>query len=289
MGVWIENTGMLELLKTSLRLAAARATFVRVTQRPILAHEPGGSDRNSQPANPLGMRIQSSQDSHDRGAIMPFRDRVDAGRKLARALRKFRGHEVVVLALPRGGVPVAAEVAAALHAPLDLILVRKIGVPMQPELAMGAVVDGPEPHVVRNDDVVDLAGVSEEKFAAIRDRELLEIERRRQKYLGDRPLADVAGRVAIVIDDGIATGATIRAALQAVRPRRPKCLVLAVPVAPSSTLFELRDEADELVCLEDHESFGAIGFYYRNFRQVDDQEVMETLARFPATTVAANS
>ena len=220
---------------------------------------------------------------------MPFRDRVDAGRKLARALRKFRGHEVVVLALPRGGVPVAAEVAAALHAPLDLILVRKIGVPMQPELAMGAVVDGPEPHVVRNDDVVDLAGVSEEEFTAVRDRELLEIERRRQKYLGDRASAEVAGRVAIVIDDGIATGATIRAALQAVRPRRPQCLVLAVPVAPSSTLFELRDEADEIVCLEDHESFGAIGFYYRNFRQVDDQEVMETLARFPATTVVANS
>ena len=220
---------------------------------------------------------------------MPFRDRVDAGRKLALALRNFRGHEVVVLALPRGGVPVAAEVAAALHAPLDLILVRKIGVPMQPELAMGAVVDGPEPHVVRNDDVVDLAGVSEEEFTAIRDRELLEIERRRQKYLGDRAPAEVAGRVAIVIDDGIATGATIRAALQAVRPRRPQCLVLAVPVAPSSTLFELRDEADEIICLEDHESFGAIGFYYRNFRQVDDQEVMETLARFPATAVAANS
>jgi len=143
--------------------------------------------------------------------------------------------------------------------------------------------------VVRNDDVVDFAGVSEEEFAAIRDRELLEIERRRQKYLGDRARAEVAGRVAIVIDDGIATGATIRAALQAVRPRRPQCLVLAVPVAPSNTLFELRDEADEIVCLEDHESFGAIGFYYRNFRQVDDQEVMETLARFPATAVAANS
>jgi putative phosphoribosyl transferase len=220
---------------------------------------------------------------------MPFRDRVDAGRKLTRALRKFRGHEAVVLALPRGGVPVAAEVAAALHAPLDLILVRKIGVPMQPELAMGAVVDGPEPHVVRNDDVIDLAGVSEEEFAATRDRELLEIERRRQKYLGNRARSEVAGRVAIVIDDGIATGATIRAALQAVRPRRPRCLVLAVPVAPSSTLFELREEADEIVCLEHHESFGAIGFYYRDFRQVNDQEVMEILARFPATTEMANS
>jgi predicted phosphoribosyltransferase len=143
--------------------------------------------------------------------------------------------------------------------------------------------------VVRNDDVIDLAGVSEEQFAAIRDRELLEIERRRQKYLGNRARAEVAGRVAIVIDDGIATGATIRAALQAVRPRHPLCLVLAVPVAPSRTLFELRDEVDEIVCLEHHESFGAIGFYYRDFRQADDQKVMEILARFPATTVAANS
>jgi len=213
---------------------------------------------------------------------MPFKDRTEAGRKLALALRKFKGRGVVVLALPRGGVPVAAEVAAALHAPLDLILVRKIGVPMQPELAMGAVVDGADPHVVRNDDVIGLTGISEREFVEIRDRELLEIERRRQEYLGNRARAEVAGRVAIVIDDGIATGATMRAALQAVRSRGPKRLVLAVPVAPTSTLRELRKETDEIVCLEDYELFGAIGFYYRDFRQVDDQEVTDILARFPA-------
>jgi predicted phosphoribosyltransferase len=210
-----------------------------------------------------------------------FRDRVDAGRRLAQALQKFSGQEVVVLALPRGGVPVAAEIAAALHAPLDLILVRKIGVPMQPELAMGAVVDGADPHVVRNEDVIRLSDVSEQEFAAIRDRELLEIERRRQKYLGDRARADIAGRTVIVVDDGIATGATIRAALQAVRPRGPKRLVLAVPVAPTDTLAELREEADEIVCLEDYEAFGAIGVYYRDFRQVDDREVIDLLSRFP--------
>jgi len=213
---------------------------------------------------------------------MTFKDRTEAGRKLALALRKFKGRGVVVLALPRGGVPVAAEVAAALHAPLDLILVRKIGVPMQPELAMGAVVDGADPHVVRNDDVIGLTGISEREFVEIRDRELLEIERRRQEYLGNRARAEVAGRVAIVIDDGIATGATMRAALQAVRSRGPKRLVLAVPVAPTSTLRELRKETDEIVCLEDYELFGAIGFYYRDFRQVDDQEVTDILARFPA-------
>ena len=207
---------------------------------------------------------------------MPFKDRTEAGRKLALALRKFKGREVVVLALPRGGVPVAAEVAAALHAPLDLILVRKIGVPMQPELAMGAVVDGADPHVVRNDDVIGLTGISEREFAEIRDRELLEIERRRQKYLGNRARAEVARRVAIVIDDGIATGAPMRAALQAVRPRGPKRL------GPTSTLRELGKETDEIVCLEDYELFGAIGFYYRDFRQVDDQEVADILARFPA-------
>jgi len=213
---------------------------------------------------------------------MPFKDRKEAGHKLALALRKFRGQRIVVLALPRGGVPVAAEVAAALHAPLDLVLVRKIGVPMQPELAMGAVVDGTNPHVVRNEDVIRITGVSEREFAAIRDSELAEIERRRNTYLGNRARAGIAGRVVIVVDDGIATGATIRAALQAVRPRGPKMLVLAVPVAPTSTLSELREEADEIVCLEDYESFGAIGLYYRDFRQVNDQEVTDTLSRFAA-------
>jgi len=213
---------------------------------------------------------------------MPFKDRKEAGHKLALALRKFRGQRIVVLALPRGGVPVAAEVAAALHAPLDLVLVRKIGVPMQPELAMGAVVDGTNPHVVRNEDVIRITGVSEREFAAIRDSELAEIERRRNTYLGNRARAGIAGRVVIVVDDGIATGATIRAASQAVRPCGPKMLVLAVPVAPTSTLSELREEADEIVCLEDYESFGAIGLYYRDFRQVNDQEVTDTLSRFAA-------
>ena len=128
----------------------------------------------------------------------------------------------MILALPRGGVPVAAEVAAALKAPLDLILVRKIGVPFQPELAMGAVVDGGAPIIVRNEDVVRLAGIEEAEFKVICDSELAEIERRRQRYLGSRERVDVAGRTAIVIDDGIATGATTRAALRATRLRNPK-------------------------------------------------------------------
>ncbi len=210
---------------------------------------------------------------------MPFIDRTDAGRQLAKALARYKAQRPVVLALPRGGVPVAAEVAAVLDAPLDLILVRKIGVPFQPELAMGAVVDGGKPVIVRNEDVISLTGVSEQEFNATCDRQLAEIERRRKLYLGDRPHPQIAGRTVIVVDDGIATGATTRAALQAIRMRKPSKLVLAVPVAPTEFLKELRDEADEIICLEDYEDFGAIGLFYSDFAQVSDTEVIEILAR----------
>ncbi len=213
---------------------------------------------------------------------MPFKDRSDAGRQLAVALAGYKGQRPVVLALPRGGVPVAAEVATVLEAPLDLILVRKIGVPFQPELAMGAIVDGSAPLIVRNEEVIRLAGIDELDFEAVCDREFAEIERRRQRYLGTRERVEIAGRTAIVIDDGIATGATTRAALQATRMRNPKTLILAVPVAPTDSLAAMRQEADEVICLEDHAAFGAIGFYYYDFRQVSDDEVIETLRRFPA-------
>lgn len=212
---------------------------------------------------------------------MSFKDRSDAGRKLAAALAGYKHQQPVILALPRGGVPVAAEVAAAFNAPLDLILVRKIGVPFQPELAMGAVVDGGAPIFVRNEDVIRLSGIDELEFKAVCDSELAEIERRRQRYLGSRERVDIVGRVTIVIDDGVATGATTRAALRATRMRNPRKLVLAVPVAPTDSLAALRDDADDIICLEDHEFFGAIGFYYSNFRQVSDEEVIEMLGRFP--------
>lgn len=210
---------------------------------------------------------------------MPFIDRTDAGRQLAKALARYKHQKPVVLALPRGGVPVAAEVATALDAPLDLILVRKIGVPFQPELAMGAVVDGSEPVVVRNDEVIQLCGVSETDFNAIRDEQLAEIERRRKLYLGERPHPQLSGRTVIVVDDGIATGATTRAALRAIGMRKPAKLVLAVPVAPTHTLETLRREVDDLVCLEDYAEFGAIGLFYSDFRQVSDTEVIALLAK----------
>lgn len=211
---------------------------------------------------------------------MPFKNRSEAGQKLARALSDYKDQDAVILALPRGGVPVAAEVAAALDAPLDLILVRKIGVPFQPELAMGAVVDGGAPIIVRNEDIIRSADVDEVQFKAVCDGELAEIERRRWRYLGNRECVNVTGRTVIVIDDGIATGATTRAALRAIRMRNPKKLVLAVPVAPSESIVAMREEADEVICLEDHEFFDAIGFYYRDFRQISDEEVIEALKRF---------
>ncbi len=212
---------------------------------------------------------------------MVFHDRAEAGHRLAAKLAHYKGEEAVVFALPRGGVPVAAPIAAMLPAPLDLVLVRKIGAPFRPELAMGAVADGGSPVVVCNEDVIAMAGVDEVEFDAACRRELAEIERRRHLYLGARIRPEAVGRVAIVVDDGVATGATTRAALRAaVRTRRPKTLILAVPVAPPDALEALRSEADEIICLEVRSDFGAIGFFYADFHQLDDREVIAVLDRF---------
>ncbi len=208
---------------------------------------------------------------------MKFANRKDAGQRLAAALEKYKEQRPVILALPRGGVPVAAEIATGLGAPLDLILVRKIGVPAQPELAMGAVADGGTPTVVRNEEIIRAVGVDGASFKRVQDRELKEIERRRRCYLGDRPLADITGRLAIVVDDGIATGATTRAALRSVSSRKPNQLILAIPVAPARAIASLRQEVDEVVCLQIPEDFYAIGAYYDDFAQVSDDEVRRLL------------
>jgi putative phosphoribosyl transferase len=213
---------------------------------------------------------------------MIYANRSDAGKRLARELAGYENDHPVILALPRGGVIVAAEVALALDAPLDLVLVRKLGVPAQPELAMGAVVDGAEAYMVRNEPVLAHLNITEREFRRVCDRELQEIERRRALYLQGRPRANVKDRTVIVVDDGIATGATTLAALRAVRKRGPKKLVLAVPVAPTSTIQELSGEADDIVCLQQHEPFYAIGLYYEDFRQVSDEEVVEILAKVRA-------
>ena len=211
---------------------------------------------------------------------MRFKDRVDAGQKLAEALAHYKDQRPIVLALPRGGVPVAAEVALALDAPLDIILVRKIGAQMQPELALGAVVDGGKPVVVRNQEVIDATGTTDAEFEVIRDQELAEIERQRARFLGGRQALNPEGRVVIVVDDGIATGATMRAALEATRQRNPKKLILAVPVAPNGTMNTLRRETDENVCLGNLDPYGSVGHFYTDFRQTSDREVIDLLARY---------
>ncbi len=206
-----------------------------------------------------------------------YSNRTEAGLLLAERLARRGYKSPVILALPRGGLPVALEVSRALKAPMDLVLVRKIGVPFQPELAAGAVVDGGHPEVVLNSDVIALSGMSKERLDEAVARQLEEIERRRNLYLKGRPRPEIAGKTAIVIDDGIATGATMRAALKALRRRKPKKLVLAVPVAPPDTIEALRGEADDVVCLQTPEPFMAIGIFYRDFHQVRDQEVIAIL------------
>ncbi len=210
---------------------------------------------------------------------MIFADRHEAGRLLAEKLRRFKDYRPVVLALPRGGVPVGYEIARALRAPLDLMLVRKLGAPGQSELAIGALALGGEADVVTDRHFLTALGVSDSELAAIIARAREEIERRRKLYLGDRPPVPIAGCTAILVDDGIATGATMRAALRVTRKRGPASLVLAVPVAPSDSIEELRGEADEIVCLEQPRPFFAVGQFYRNFAQLEDREVLDLLAR----------
>ena len=218
---------------------------------------------------------------------MKFADRYAAGRQLAAKLAHLKDRAPVVLALPRGGVAVGFEIAQALGAPLDIVLVRKIGVPWQPELALGAVTDGGSPETFIDEDLAKALDIPESYVQEETTRQLEEIERRRRSYCAGRPPIAITGRAAIVVDDGIATGATMRVALRSLRRRNPAHLVLAVPVAPPQTLAELRKEADETVCLEMPAMLGAIGFYYRDFHQMSDAEVTDLLARAAQPTPEA--
>ncbi|MFN0090753.1 MAG: phosphoribosyltransferase family protein [Acidimicrobiales bacterium] len=206
-----------------------------------------------------------------------FRDRVDAGRRLGAALAHLAGDSPVVLGLPRGGVPVAFEVAAALSAPLDVIVVRKLGLPFQPELGMGAV--GEDGARALNADIIRLAGISDAELAAVEERERAEVTRRAALFRAGRPAVPLAGRTVVVVDDGIATGGTARAALQTARARGVARLVLAVPVAAPETLDALAPLADEIVALATPADLVAIGYWYADFAQTSDDTVIELLRR----------
>jgi len=208
---------------------------------------------------------------------MVFADRADAGLRLAAKLEHLRGEQVVVLGLPRGGVPVALQVAQALGAPLDVIIVRKLGVPFQPELGMGAV--GEDGVVVINTELVRLAGVSASELAAVQAREQAQVEARVARYRARRARLPLHGRVAVVVDDGIATGSTARAACQVARAQGAARVVLAVPVAPPGWEAGFRGEADELVCVDTPAWFEAIGQFYAEFSQTTDDEVIDCLER----------
>jgi putative phosphoribosyl transferase len=208
-----------------------------------------------------------------------FKDRSDAGRQLAAKLLHLRDRNPVVLALPRGGVAVGFESARELGAPLEIVQVRKIGVPWQPELALGAVSDGAQPEIFIDERLVRALSIPQDYIREETARQLAEIERRRQVYSAGRPPIDIAGRTAIVVDDGIATGATMRVALRATRHRNPDWLVLAAPVAAPDTLAVLSEEVDETVCVLAPADLGAIGYYYADFHQMSDDEVTDLLAR----------
>ena len=209
------------------------------------------------------------------GAGPPFRDRRDAGGKLALALERYRGEGPVVFALPRGGVPVGYEVARALGAPLDVLVARKLGAPDQPEFGIGAVAPGGVR--VLNEYAVGRLGIPAEYLDRITARETAEVERRLRHFRGDRPETPVAGRTAILVDDGLATGVTARAAVESLRLGGPGRLVLAVPVCAAQTAERLRPEVDDLVCLLCPPDLGAIGFWYVNFDQTGDEEVVALL------------
>lgn len=204
-----------------------------------------------------------------------FADRADAGRQLGQRLQHLRGPEAVVLGLPRGGVEVAAEVAAALAAPLDVIMVRKLGVPSQPELAMGAIGEGGVRIVLP--ETVRRAGVTPDELAAVEVRERAELQRRAQRFRGDRPRIPLAGRTAVVVDDGIATGSTARVACKVARALGAARIVLAVPVAPGGWVRGMPDAADDFIALLTPAALQAIGVWYSDFSQTSDEQVIACL------------
>ncbi|RUV86061.1 MAG: phosphoribosyltransferase [Mesorhizobium sp.] len=218
-----------------------------------------------------------------------FRDRQDAGQKLANELAKIPLQDRVVLALPRGGVPVAAEVAKALKAPLDLILVRKVGAPGNPELAVAAIVDGDPPDVILNREIVEAYALGDDELRVLIAKERPELERRRATYCGKHATKSVNGKTVIIVDDGAATGTTMKAAIRALKHRSPRKIIVALPVAPADTVTEIAEEADMIVCLSQPARFRALAYYYLNFPQLSDSEVLGMMDEAAQTRAGSHS
>lgn len=236
----------------------------------------------------MAMRVDRDRERWRQGGPSWFRDRRDAGRYLAARLEEFAGRpDVVVLGIPRGGVPVAFEVAEALRAPLDVIVVRKLGLPVRPELAMGAIASGGVR--ILNPDVVYGLEVTPSLIHEVAARELVELERREHAYRAGRPVVEVAGKTAIVVDDGLATGSTMLAAIGAVRLRGAVQVVCAIPVASPSSLSKVSTKVDAAVCVITPGTFFAVGQWYEDFSQTTDEEVRELLARAPSAEAPAQT
>lgn len=271
--VGARDEGVVELNQQAYDRLRCEKSLQLVPRATHLFEEPGTLDAVSSLAR-VWFRAQMAASRFQRNV---YPDRRDAGQRLADLLFHLKAEDPLIMAIPRGGVPVAAEIARALDAPVDLVLVRKLGAPYQPELAIGAVVDGNPPAMVLNHDILAHLNLPPGYLEGIRAQQLEEIERRRKAYLGDAPPAQVRGRTVIVVDDGIATGATVLAALKALRQQEPKRLVLAVPVAAPDSLARMRDWVDEVVCPFAPEDLIAIGCHYGAFPQLSDDEVVAIL------------
>ena len=267
---------VLELNRLAMRRMQCKAELSIVPGATHLFEEPGTLDVVVARAIRWFTAQLSPDPSND--IEVPFADRRAAGRLLAQQLLKFKADHPLVLALPRGGVPVAYEVANALDAELDLLLVRKIGAPHHPELGIGAVLDGEKPQILLNREVLGQLQVPQGYFHNEAHRQLRELERRREQYLGGKMPVPVARRTVIVVDDGIATGVTVRAGLRGIRQKGPAKLILAVPVGSPDSILSLEGECDEVVCLVTPKPFYAVGAYYDDFSQTTDEEVRELLS-----------
>jgi putative phosphoribosyl transferase len=271
--------GVIELNQQAYRALDCEKSLRIVPGATHLFEEPGALEKVSELAIDWFSRYLRAQNASEpaMAETRVYATREEAGRMLARRLSAYRGSNAIVLGIPRGGLPVAREIANSLAAPLDVIVVRKLGAPGQPELGIGAVVDGDHPRAIFNPDIIEHLGVEDEYIKAEIARQLAEAQRREAAYRGGRPKVPLAGKTVIVVDDGIATGSSTRAALRGVRRQKPERLVLAVPVAPAESLEALRSEVDEIVCLETPEDFCAVGQFYRDFHQVSDDEVKAIL------------